>query len=241
MIRENASRRRHGIAAWLALVLGLALGCGGSNGSSNNNGATNHSPVAVPVASTIAIVMGHSIDLNAQATDQDGDALTYSWSQASPASPQGAFSSTSSDSPSWTAPTVGATTAFTLAVKVSDSKGASSTATLIVYAKTSTDPSFVAEVSTALAKVCASCHSGGGGGPPPQMSYAALVNVPATFSCTSEVRVKPGDPDHSVLYQRMIGSTCGERMPPADQAYYDRATDELALVRTWIEAGAPDN
>ena len=234
MIRENAG--------WRVLALGLALGCGGGNGS-NNNGATNHSPAAVPVASTGVLVMGNSTDLNAQAADQDGDALTYTWSQTSPASPQGTFSSTSSDSPSWTAPTVGATTAFTLAVKVSDSKGASSTASLIVYAKTSTDPSFVAEVSTVLARACASCHSGAG--PPPQLaadaSYAALVNVPATFSCTSEVRVKPGDPDHSVLFQRMIGATCGDRMPATDPAYYDRATGELALVRTWIENGAPDN
>ncbi len=248
MIRESEGRahQRNGVAGCSrVLALSLALGCGGSNSPSGNPG-TNHSPVAVPIASTTAVVMGQSTDLRAQAIDRDGDALTYSWSQTSPASPQGTFSSTTSDAPTWTAPTVGATTPFTLAVTVSDGKGGSGTATLMVYAKTSTDPSFLAEVSTVLARACASCH-GGGGGPPPQLtveasaSYAALVNVPAMFACTSEVRVKPGDPDHSVLFQRMIGSTCGDRMPATDPAYYDRATNELALVRTWIQNGAPNN
>src|SRR5678815_565794 len=112
----------------LLVVIAVALGCGGSG--TEGNGTTNHTPVARPSASTVAVVMGGSTQLQAQASDQDGDALTYGWSQSSPASPQGAFSSTTSDSPTWTAPTVGAATEFTLTVTVSDGKGGTGSATL---------------------------------------------------------------------------------------------------------------
>ena len=222
----------------LLFVIGVALGCGGTGTP------PNHPPVATPIATTVAVVMGESTQLQAKASDQDGQALTYSWSQTSPASPQGAFSSTTSDSPTWTAPTVGAATAFTLAVTVSDGKD-SNTATLTIYAKTSADPSFLAEVSRVLARICADCHSGIS--PAAQLSleasrsYSELVNVPAVASCRGEPRVTPGDPDHSVLLQKMSGADCGQRMPPTNPTYYDHATDELALVRTWIENGAPNN
>ena len=67
------------------------------------------------------------------------------------------------------------------------------------------------------------------------------MNVPAVASCRGELRVTPGDPDHSVLIEKMSGASCEQRMPPADPTYYDRAANELALVRTWIENGAPRN
>ncbi|HZJ55242.1 MAG TPA: c-type cytochrome domain-containing protein [Myxococcaceae bacterium] len=112
-------------------------------------------------------------------------------------------------------------------------------------AKTSADPSFLAEVSRVLARACADCH--GGISPAAQLSleagtsYGDLVNVPAAVSCRGEPRVTPGDPDHSVLLLKMSGADCGQRMPPTNPTYYDHAPDELALVRTWIQNGAPDN
>ena len=72
-------------------------------------------------------------------------------------------------------------------------------------------------------------------------AYAGLVDVPAFGGCANLLRVKPGDPDSSVLILKMSGVTCGLRMPPPEQTYYDRAAGELALVRTWILDGAPNN
>jgi hypothetical protein len=76
----------------------------------------------------------------------------------------------------------------------------------------------------------------------PSKSYGALVSVPeVTGTCTQMLRVKPGDPDSSALLRRMVGETCGLRMPPNDRTYFDEVPGEVALVRTWIQNGAPNN
>ena len=52
------------------------------------------------------------------------------------------------------------------------------------------------------------------------------------------VRVKPGDPDNSLLMQKLEGKqTCGTVMPPGGMLL----PDELKLVRDWITAGAKDD
>lgn len=230
--------------AWLFAAAG-ALGCGGGGGSGGQPTATNHSPTAVPDSASRVVVMGQPTKLHARASDQDGDALSYSWAQTSPASPQGAFSSTTSEAPTWTAPTVGATTLFTLSVTVSDGRSGPTSASVSVYAKTSSDPSFIAEVVPILQGPCMPCHGDtqalGHLVLDARNAYAGLVEVPAFGGCANLLRVKPGDPDSSVLILKMSGVTCGLRMPPPEQTYYDRAADELALVRTWILEGAPNN
>ena len=96
-----------------------------------------------------------------------------------------------------------------------------------------------------LSTTCDSCHRGaapaGSLSLEPTRSYAALVNVPAVAACTTQLRVKPGDPDGSVLIQRMIGTSCGQRMPVPETTYFDRVPEELAIIRTWIQNGAPEN
>ena len=229
----------------LLLVVAAALGCGGSSGSGNNPGTpSNHAPTVTPSVAPPAVVMGDSTQVSATATDEDHDTLTYSWAQTSPASPQGSFGSPSSASPTWTAPTVAGLTKFTLAVTVSDGKGGTTTASTTVYVKTSTDTSFAAEVLPII-QPCVVCHQG----PTPAGAlsleadkvYAQLVNVTARSSCASQLRVKPGDPDDSVLFLKIAGTACGTRMPPASPTYFDREPEKLATVRTWIEQGAQNN
>src|SRR5262249_6923375 len=103
-----------------------------------------------------------------------------------------------------------------------------------------------ADVEPVFLKSCVGgCHEGSN--PPLGLSleaskaYAQIVNVPAKSACTSQMRVLPGDPDHSVIFLTMTKDTCVRRMPVGDPTYFDSATAELATVRTWIQNGAPNN
>lgn len=82
----------------------------------------------------------------------------------------------------------------------------------------------------------------------PMMAYTALVNVAAMgmnlpggdmtiANCagTGTLRVKPSDPDSSLLVQKLEGTQkCGMAMPPGGMV----EDDKLAMVRNWIKAGA---
>ncbi|KFE62234.1 PKD domain-containing protein [Hyalangium minutum] len=80
---------------------------------------------AGPSASLTTINEQETVNLSVTASDPDGDPLTYAWSQTSPTSPVGTFSSTSSATPTWTAPDVTASGMYTLTVIVSDGRGGS--------------------------------------------------------------------------------------------------------------------
>jgi hypothetical protein len=190
-------------------------------------------------------MIGASTRVSATATDDDHDTLTYSWAQTSPASPQGSFSSQTVAAPTWTSPTVADLTPFTLAVTVSDGQGGTKTASATVYVKTSTDTSFVAEVLP-IFQPCVICHQGTSGvgsvlSLESDKAYDQLVNVPARQSCAPELRVTPGDPGASVLFLKIAGTTCGQRMPPASPTYFDQQPEKLEAIRSWIEQGAQDN
>lgn len=87
---------------------------------------------------------------------------------------------------------------------------------------------------------CTLCHYEGS--PPPRLNVLdpfgdqGLVGVAATLGGT---RVVPGDPDASVLVQKITGTQDeGEPMPFAPERMTD---DEIAILTAWIEAGALDN
>jgi hypothetical protein len=84
----------------------------------------SHAPVLTeaPTGSSTSVEGSALVQLDARATDVDGDTLTYAWTQE-PATPAGTFSSTSVANPVWTSPIVESTQRFTLKVTVSDSKG----------------------------------------------------------------------------------------------------------------------
>lgn len=97
-----------------------------------------------------------------------------------------------------------------------------------------------AQVETALANSCAfsSCHGGqqfpdlGAG-----KSHAAIVGV-ASEQAAGMTLVVPGDPDQSYLLWKIEGAAgIEEEGMPKGSGSWD--PDSIALVRAWIEAGAP--
>jgi hypothetical protein len=83
---------------------------------------SNRPPILTgPFVETPDVTSGTQVPVSLEATDADGDSLTYEWVQT-PAAPAGTFSDPSIPNPAWTAPQVTAATAFQLGVTVSDGK-----------------------------------------------------------------------------------------------------------------------
>jgi hypothetical protein len=69
-------------------------------------------------------------------------------------------------------------------------------------------------------------------------SYAQTVDV-ASVEMPSLMRVRPGDPDNSYLYRKIIGANItGDRMPQGQPPLSDA---QIRLVRDWIRRGAPND
>ncbi|MCP4871937.1 MAG: hypothetical protein GY898_24800 [Proteobacteria bacterium] len=86
-----------------------------------------------------------------------------------------------------------------------------------------------------------SCH----GGPSPESdldlssveaAYATLIDVPG--EAADVVRVVPGDPDNSLLYQLLLTEVEDARKMPVGAQLPD---NELEAIRQWIEDGAENN
>lgn len=107
------------------------------------------------------------------------------------------------------------------------------------------DVSFAKDIRPLLVQHCVSCHQGeaapAGLNLLPKVSYAHLVNVQSTEA--SMPRVTPSSPDASYLLHKLEGTHVaaggqGAVMPlgasPLDPA-------QIAAIRQWISAGAPNN
>jgi hypothetical protein len=77
------------------------------------------------ISSSNAVKPNATINLSVTAHDPDSDPLTYSWSATG-----GAFNNSASQTPTWTAP--GTQNNYTIMVTVSDNKGGSRTASLVI-------------------------------------------------------------------------------------------------------------
>ena len=110
---SHSSRR----ALLSALLLGAAFGLG--------CGDLNKGPRGVrgPGAEVKEAFPGQVVQLYAEVVDDEGDPLTYAWTQESPAEPVGTFSDTTVPSPTWTAPAVSEETSFRLQLRVDDDDG----------------------------------------------------------------------------------------------------------------------
>ncbi|MEZ4699596.1 MAG: hypothetical protein R2834_04645 [Rhodothermales bacterium] len=69
-------------------------------------------------------------------------------------------------------------------------------------------------------------------------AYANIVNVPSNENPQMN-RITPNDPDNSYLFLKISGTNIsGSRMPLGGSPLSD---DKIAMVREWIEDGAPNN
>lgn len=93
---------------------------------------------------------------------------------------------------------------------------------------------------------CIACHTDEGRTPSSNLnlktgvSIANLVNV-ASVGKAGATRVVPGNPSGSYLIQKLEGAPdiVGLRMPRNGPPFL--TTEQIALIRQWIQNGAPNN
>jgi hypothetical protein len=98
--------------------------------------------------------------------------------------------------------------------------------------------SFAGQIQPIFNANCTGCHGTNGDLTlTASVSYSQIYHVPASSSCTSLHRVFPNDANNSVLYLKVVGATCGSRMPQGGSL----STTEINLIRDWINQGALNN
>jgi hypothetical protein len=108
------------------------------------------------------------------------------------------------------------------------------------------DPTFT-NVYAIVGGSCSPCHTTAPGSGGLDMSsqgtaYSSLVDQ-ATFpasECPGNTRVIGGDPEASMMFRKVNGGPdlCGARMPRGRAPLPD---GDIALIRAWIAAGAPND
>jgi hypothetical protein len=106
-------------------------------------------------------------------------------------------------------------------------------------------PTFASIQSEILSQKCVGCHNGTGQRLPGVMNlkegsaYASLVGVPS-IERPGLMRVAPGDPENSYIYQKLEGSQGigGQRMPLNGTPLTE---GQLRVIERWIDLGAPNN
>ena len=87
------------------------------------------------------------------------------------------------------------------------------------------------------------CHAGPGSAQGLNLnegeSFSNIVNI-GSREVPTLMRVNPGNPDQSYLYLKVVGTGAivGARMPLGRPAL---TTEEIDIIRQWIEDGAMDN
>ncbi|MDP2208593.1 MAG: hypothetical protein Q8K98_07440 [Bacteroidota bacterium] len=98
--------------------------------------------------------------------------------------------------------------------------------------------SFSTQIQPIFNASCTGCHGSSGGlNLSASVSHANLVNVNAQSSCTTLKRVLPTNASQSVLYLKVAGTDCGNRMPQGGSL----PTQQINLINDWITQGALNN
>ncbi|HVN76704.1 MAG TPA: PKD domain-containing protein, partial [Thermoanaerobaculaceae bacterium] len=178
----------------------------------------------------VSVTTGQSVNFVGTGSDPNGLSFTGHWDFGDGVS-AGGLSVTHTFSTAGT---------FTVSFTVTDSQSLTSApahrTVTVAAALTGTLTSIQANIFT---PICSHCH------PPNQgedlrggKSFASIVNVPSTEQ-PSVLRVKPGDPDNSYLYQKITGAAgiSGSRMPLGGTL----TAAQIQAIHDWIVAGAPND
>lgn len=132
MHTSAVSRGSPGRCFLLALGLGV-LGCGEAARPEPlpddvilPSPPANRPPLLQKLSASRAVLdEGSSLTLSVDASDPEGQPLTYAWTQPRPFAPQGSFGAEGGTGRTWTAPLLSRDTTFSLRVTVSDGQGGS--------------------------------------------------------------------------------------------------------------------
>jgi plastocyanin len=199
--------------------------------------ALTRAPASPPTATitnptaSVTVATGQAVSFVGTGSDPAGLTLTGHWDFGDGVSADGL-------SVTHTYATAGT---YTVNFTVTNPQGLTSAAdqrtVTVTLATAATFSSIQAQIFT---PICSVCH------PPNQgmdlragNAYASIVNVSSSEK-PALMRVKPGDPDNSYLYQKVLGAPgiAGVRMPFGGPFLSDA---QIQLIHDWILAGAPNN
>jgi hypothetical protein len=175
----------------------------------------------------------------------------------------GTFDDPHSATPTFTCPATPGPVTLTLSVSPGSAACPTTRSQSVEVECETLAPTFTNVYANVISARCISCHRAGGPGgtvgtldmSTQALAYASLVGVPATgtgagtsgTTCVSldphAVRIRPGDPVGSLLYEKVVAKqqgtlpACGSPMPPsASSAPLTPA--QTALIAAWISGGA---
>ncbi len=94
-------------------------------------------------------------------------------------------------------------------------------------------PDFSRDIQPILSRACTSCHGGVKQAGDLSFVYASSVLPPDGWV------IEPGQPDESILMDRITATDPEERMPPPGEHTPSLSKREIELFRRWIAGGAP--